>query len=165
MIKKLLSVFAFSFAFAAMAQVSFGGFPYNWEDKHVSSQILFNTMPAIDMEALAAEDAVVDQYKEAPYRFGFEHETAFGLNQASWRSIENDKSIWQFGIECSGARTINLIFEDFYLPKGSEMFIWSADREEFLGSFNHKNKQYIKKFIFFIVRLFYYIFRFLNQIF
>ena len=59
MIKKLLSVFAFSFAFAAMAQVSFGGFPYNWEDKHVSSQILFNTMPAIDMEALAAEDAVV----------------------------------------------------------------------------------------------------------
>ena len=113
MIKKILSVFAFSFAFAAMAQVSFGGFPYNWEDKHVSSQILFNTMPAIDMEALAAEDAVVDQYKEAPYRFGFEHETAFGLNQASWRSIENDKSIWQFGIECAGARTINLILEDF----------------------------------------------------
>ena len=141
MIKKILSVFAFSFAFAAMAQVSFGGFPYNWEDKHVSSQISFNTMPAIDMEALAAEDAVVDQYKEAPYRFGFEHETAFGLNQASWRSIENDKSIWQFGIECAGARTINLILEDFYLPKGAEMFIWSADREEFLGSFNHKNNQ------------------------
>ena len=141
MIKKLLSIFAFSFAFAAMAQVSFGGFPYNWEDKHVSSQISFNTMPAIDMEALAAEDAVVDQYKEAPYRFGFEHETAFGINQASWRSIENEKSIWQFGIECSGARTINLIFEDFYLPKGAEMFIWSADREEFLGSFNHKNNQ------------------------
>jgi hypothetical protein len=141
MIKKILSVFAFSLAFAAMAQVSFGGFPYNWEDKHVNSQISFNTMPAIDMEALAAEDAVVDQYKEAPYRFGFEHETFFGLNQASWRSIENDKSIWQFGIECAGARTINLIFEDFYLPKGAEMFIWSADREEFLGSFNYKNNE------------------------
>ena len=57
MIKKLLFIVAFSFAFAAMAQVSFGGFPYNWEDKHVSSQISFNTMPVIDMEALAAEDA------------------------------------------------------------------------------------------------------------
>ncbi|MEY3849876.1 MAG: hypothetical protein RJA38_317 [Bacteroidota bacterium] len=141
MIKKLLSVFMFSLAFAATAQVSFGGFPYHWEDKHVSSQISFTTMPSIDLEALAAEDAVVDQYKEAPYRFGFEHETAFGLNQASWRSIDDDRSIWQFGIECSGARTINLIFDDFYLPKGAEMFIWSADREEFLGSFNHKNNQ------------------------
>jgi hypothetical protein len=141
MIKKLIFVFAFSFAFAAMAQVSYGGFPFNWEDKHVSSQITFATMPAIDMETLAAEDAVVDQYKEAPYRFGFEHETAFGMNQASWRPTGNDKSIWQFGIECTGARTINLIFEDFYLPKGAEMFIWSADREEFLGSFNHKNNQ------------------------
>jgi hypothetical protein len=141
MIKKLLSVLAFSVAFAAMAQVSFGGFPYNWEDKHVSPQISFTTMPAIDIESLAAEDAVVDQYKEAPYRFGFEHETAFGLDQASWRSIDENKSIWQFGIECASARTINLIFEDFYLPKGAEMFIWSADREEFLGSFNHKNNQ------------------------
>jgi V8-like Glu-specific endopeptidase len=34
-----------------------------------------------------------------------------------------------------------LIFEDFFLPKGAQMFIWSADREEFLGSFNHKNNQ------------------------
>jgi lysyl endopeptidase len=141
MIKKLLSVLAFSVAIAATAQVSFGGFPFNWEDKHVSTQISFTTMPSIDMEALAAEDAVVDQYKEAPYRFGFEHETSFGLDQATWRSIENERSIWQFGIECADARTINLIFEDFYLPKGAEMFIWSADREEFLGSFNHKNNQ------------------------
>jgi len=141
MIKKIFFVFAFSLAFAGMAQVSFGGFPYNWDDKHVSPQISFTSMPAIDLEALAAEDAVVDQYKEAPYRFGFEHETSFGLNQAAWRSIENERSIWQFGIECDGARTINLIFEDFYLPKGAEMFIWSADREEFLGSFNHKNNQ------------------------
>jgi lysyl endopeptidase len=141
MMKKALCILAFSFAFAAMAQVSYGGFPFNWDDKRVSSQISFLTMPTIDMEVLEAEDAVVDQYKEAPYRFGFEHETAFGINQASWRSIENDKSIWQFGIECTSARTINLIFEDFYLPKGSEMFIWSADREEFLGSFNHQNNQ------------------------
>lgn len=141
MIKKLFSFLTFSAAFAALGQISFGGFPLSWEDKHVSSQISFTTMPSIDMEALAAEDAVVDQYKEAPYRFGFEHETAYGLNQAPWRTIGNDKSIWQFGVECAGARTINLIFEDFYLPKGSEMFIWSADREEFLGSFNHQNNQ------------------------
>jgi len=141
MIKKLLSIVAFSVAFATTAQVSFGGFPYNWEDKHVNSQISFTTMPSIDMESLSAEDAVVDQYKEAPYRFGFEHQTAFGINQASWRAIEENRSIWQFGIECTGAKSINLIFEDFYLPKGSEMFIWSADREEFLGSFDHRNNQ------------------------
>lgn len=141
MIKKLLSIVAFFVAFATTAQVSFGGFPYNWEDKHVNSQISFTTMPSIDMESLSAEDAVVDQYKEAPYRFGFEHQTAFGINQASWRAIEENRSIWQFGIECTGAKSINLIFEDFYLPKGSEMFIWSADREEFLGSFDHRNNQ------------------------
>ncbi len=137
--RKILLVLAAIISLDTFAQVSHGGYPFNWDDKHVSSQISFVSMPEIDLEALQAEDAIVDQYKEAPFRFGFEHETNLNEQSATWIDLGNGKSIWQLGIHCPEARSINLIFEEFYLPKGAEMFLWSTDREEFLGSFNHLN--------------------------
>jgi len=137
--KKTLLLLLTILSIQGFAQISQGGFPFNWEDKHVSTQINFVTMPEIDLVALQAEDAVVDQYKEAPFRFGFEHETNFNLQSANWQDLGNGSSLWQLGITCPNARSINLILEDFYLPKGAQMFLWSTDREEFLGSFNHLN--------------------------
>ena len=137
--RKFLLFVAAMVSLNTFAQVSHGGTPFNWEDKHVPSQITFVPMPVIALEALQAEEAIVDQYKEAPFRFGYEHETDFSEQSASWFEIGNGKSIWQLGIHCPDARSINLLFENFNLPKGSEMFIWSNDREEYIGSFNHLN--------------------------
>jgi len=140
MIKKLLVLGAFALSLNTIAQVSHGGQPFNWSDKHVSASIQVETLPAIDLAALAAEDAVVDQYKEAPYRFGYEHETSFDVqSHGEWRNLGNGKMIWQLGIVCPEARSLNFKFEDFYLPKGAELFIWASDREEYMGSFNHLN--------------------------
>jgi lysyl endopeptidase len=140
MIKRLLVFSAFVLSLNAFAQVSHGGQPFNWSDKHVSASIPVEIMPGIDVNALAAEDAVVDQYKEAPFRFGFEHETHLTLaNAGEWKNLGNGKMVWQLGIQCPGARSMNFKFEDFYLPKGAELYLWAADREEYMGAFNHLN--------------------------
>ncbi|MFM7722809.1 MAG: hypothetical protein ACKO7C_07375, partial [Bacteroidota bacterium] len=95
--RKFLLFVAAMVSLNTFAQISHGGTPFNWEDKHLSSQITFVSMPVIALEALQAEDAIVDQYKEAPFRFGYEHETDFSEQSTSWFEIGNGKYIWQLG--------------------------------------------------------------------
>jgi len=124
-----------------MAQLSHGGQPNNWANKTVPSSFSYERLGSIDRERLALEDAITDQYKDIPYRFGVEFETNFDINNAG--ILTNDAThgttTWMLGIECPGALSISIRFDEFQVPKGGELFIWSADRKEFLGSFNHKN--------------------------
>ena len=73
---KFLYLLALGLLTGAMssAQISYPGEPMRWHDKRFPDHLGFLEMPALDRAALAAEDAVVDQYKEAPWRFGVEHE-------------------------------------------------------------------------------------------
>ena len=141
MIKHLLTAAGLALSLFAAAQLSHGGQPLNWANKAVTSGIQYERMGAIDRERLALEDAITDQYKDIPYRFGVEFETNFDINNAG--IITNDANLgtttWMLGIECPGALSISIRFDEFQVPKGGQLFIWSADRKEFLGSFNHKN--------------------------
>ena len=55
----------------SQAQITYGGSP--WHEGPRPGAIEF---PALDLEALRAEDDVTDRYKEAPWRFGVEHDVA-----------------------------------------------------------------------------------------
>ena len=141
MIKPLLTAICLLAGTAAMAQLSHGGQPKNWEVKTTSADIRFERMGAIDRDRLALEDAITDQYKDIPYRFGAEFETNFNINNSG--AVTTDASTgtttWTLGLECPGALSMSIRFDEFVVPKGGQVFIWSADRKEFLGSFNHKN--------------------------
>jgi hypothetical protein len=141
MIKPLLTVICLLTGTAMVAQLSHGGQPKNWEVKTTSSQIRFERMGAIDREHLAMEDAITDQYKDIPYRFGVEFETNFNINNSG--TVTSDAATgttsWLLGLECPGALSMSIRFDEFSVPKGGSVFIWSADRREFLGAFNHKN--------------------------
>lgn len=128
---------------SAHAQISYGGEPYLWNNKELSAfDVTFERMPSIDKAQLAAQDAVTDQYKEAPYRFGVEHEVSVGIeNQGIWTILDNGDRIWRYGIECPEATSISLTFDTYQLPKGARLFIWNADRSKFLGSYTHKNNK------------------------
>ena len=72
----------------AFGQVAQGGFPWKWGADLDLSAIPSVTTAALDLETLAAEDAVTDQYKEAPWRFGVEREVDLGLEDAGDRRRE-----------------------------------------------------------------------------
>jgi lysyl endopeptidase len=141
MIKPLLTAICLLAGTAAMAQLSHGGQPRNWEIKSTPEHIRFERIGAIDPERLALEDAITDQHKDVPYRFGVEFETNFNINNSG--VITSDESTetttWTIGLECPGALSMSIRFDEFIVPKGGQVFIWSADRREFLGAFNHKN--------------------------
>jgi hypothetical protein len=141
MIKHLLTAACLFFSLISSAQLSHGGQPNHWANKTTPSGITFERMGAIDRERLALEDAITDQYKDIPYRFGVEFETNFSMENSGTFSHnpETGMSTWILGLECPGALSMSIRFDAFRVPKGGEVFIWSADRKEFLGAFNHKN--------------------------
>lgn len=123
------------------AQIQQGGEPFDWQNKSIDSQIPFLRTEPLNLQQLAAEDAVADQYKDAPYRFGVEYEVNIDLISQS-TVFQNEKhTIYQYGIECPDALNISLRFDTFNLPAGGSMYIWSADRREFIGSFNSTNNK------------------------
>ena len=144
MFRKLaLSSLFISFSIFSFAQISQGGEPINWSDKHLSSDFPFIHTESINRVAIDAEDAVVDQYKEAPYRFGIEHEVSYTMeNSGNWIvDPAGDLVVWQLGIHCPEATSVSLILDTFEIPKGGKLFVWNKERTHFLGSFTHENMQ------------------------
>ena len=123
----------------ASAQISRGGAP-NWHAVSFEAMPVLR-MPTVDLDALAAEDAVTDQYKEAPWRFGVEHEVAISPSTHGAWTQEGPERVWRLAVECPDALGISFLFDAYHLPKGGRLFIWNADRTDFIGSFDHRNNK------------------------
>lgn len=127
-------------ALPTFAQVSHGGHPlWNSAGTNMGNPAWpVHRMPGIDLDALRAADAVTDAVKSAPWRFGEEFEVDLGLEDGQWLEI-NGSAVWRTQIQAEGALAISLRFAEFAVPKGGRMFIWNADRIEFIGGFDHRN--------------------------
>src|ERR1035437_7035938 len=103
-------------------------------------------MPAFDLAALKAEDAVNDQSK-GPFRFGYNHYVNYNLtNSGIWTTLPNGDRVWQLGLKSTGAQSLNLAFDNFYLPDGAKLFIYTADKKFVIGAFTKQNNNISQKF-------------------
>ncbi len=138
------ALLAFSLALligpSASAQVAQGGAPWKWGQED-DSEYPELTTAELDLGALAAEDAVTDQYKEAPWRFGVERAVDLGLDDAGNWVLEKDRWIWRLGIHCPGATGIALHLGTFSVPPGAALYVWNAERTQYLGSFTEANEK------------------------
>lgn len=136
----LLCFFAVICTFAN-AQISQGGEPFNWSDKSLPANLTFIRTSSPDLQQLALQDAITDQYKDVPYRFGVEHDVTIDILAEGVQFKNEKRTIIQYGIECPGALNVSLTFSKFTLPAGSMMYIWSADRKEYIGGFNSEHRE------------------------
>lgn len=136
-----LLAFCVALFIPGIAQLSYEGEPLFWSDKRFPDHLSYRIMPELDLETLAAEDEVVDQYKEAPWRFGVEHDVSWTpYNSGVWTLAESEqREVWQLAIWCPEATSISFLFGNYRLKKGEELFIWTEDRTRFLGKFDHRN--------------------------
>lgn len=125
------------------AQLNHGGAPLNWSDKRLDGAIPFLVTPALDRALIAAQDAIGDPVKEAPWRFGIEVPVQAGLSDAGTWTLypEQNLAVWMLGIECPGATGISLEFSHFRVPKGGKMYLWDADRQLYRGALTHRNNK------------------------
>jgi lysyl endopeptidase len=128
------------------AQLSQGGTPYSFSANSAKQAIARMSMPSFDLAVLQAEDAVNDLSK-GPFRFGYNHMVNLGMNNSgTWTILSNGDKLWQIGITSAGAQTINLAFDDFYMPEGAKLFVYNASHSFVIGAFTNVNNQEDKQF-------------------
>ena len=127
-------------------QIQHGGTPYSFTHE-VSKEIPTITMPSFDLQAMVVEDEILYSGKGQPLRFGKEFDVDYNLeNSGQWIALPDGGQLWRLEVHSPGARSLNFLFDQFYLPEGGELFIYTPDHEVVLGSFNHTNNKPYNKF-------------------
>ncbi|MCZ4410739.1 T9SS type A sorting domain-containing protein [Cryomorphaceae bacterium 1068] len=135
----VLSFLLISLSVSTLGQISHGGEPYRWNSKDVLSYENYQ-LPEVDLKTLQEEDAINDKLKSAPYRFGKNIEVDIDIhNNGIWTELENGDGIWRLALNSKEATSLNFVFDSYIVPEGGQVFIYTEDKTQLLGSFTHEN--------------------------
>ena len=93
-------------------------------------QILID-LPSLDNEKLSKENEVIKGLK-MPYRFGKGHDVTYKIEEGDWVDCDNGR-VWSKTFRSKGALSLNFVFEDFYLPEESCLYIINQDSSLLYG--------------------------------
>ncbi|MDX2360615.1 MAG: T9SS type A sorting domain-containing protein [Crocinitomicaceae bacterium] len=131
------------FGSSTFGQTTDLGGPVSWKGKVGGNKdVTTISMPGFDLTAMQNEDAINDAAKDGPWRFGYKYTTDLTLeNSGTWTIMPNGSRLWRMGIECEGAQTINLLFEDFYMPEGASLYLHDYDNTNRVGAYTDRNNR------------------------
>ena len=96
-------------------------------------------LPSLDM-ARALQEETAEIGSVGPFRFGYKHRVNFNLsNSGEWTELPNGSRIWRLTILSPGALSINLVYNEFWIPEGAKLWIYSTDRSHSIGAFTSAN--------------------------
>jgi lysyl endopeptidase len=122
-----------TFVSLSAAQVGEGGTPPSFAGT-LATQVPTEVMPPLDVNKLLAEDAAQAD-KLAPFRFGWGHEVALGLQEAGlWEELPGGDRLWRLRVQSPGAWSLNLIFDRYQLPQGARLWVHN-DAGRVLGAY------------------------------
>lgn len=131
--------------FLSFSQVSNEGNPISWKVK--SNNLEKIVLPDFDLKQIQAEDKEKDAKGNAPWRFGYEHQLDVGLStHGQWTELSDGSRYWLLNIKSDGAKTMNFIFDEFYLPEGAKLYFYNANHSDVLGAYTHSQNRNDKIF-------------------
>ncbi len=138
----LLSISIF-IAFVVMAQQ-----PVSYEDvKGVLPQLTQYEVPEFNMEKIEQEDAVrleetgIENIGRVVYR---------SLNMKNcgvWTTFDDGSKLWRFQYHSKGAEGTCVYFDNYHVPEGGEVFLYSADKSYFIGPIGSEENNEHGKFV------------------
>ena len=134
----------FFFLGNSFSQISQGGVPFGLDlGKNLLQHAPLKSMPSFDIDGLRAEDEVRDLQPGQPYRFGYNFDVNFNLsNSGIWQEFEDGSKIWRLAIESKGALSLNFAFDNFKIPEGARLFIYTSCGKNVIGAFTSYNNQH-----------------------
>jgi lysyl endopeptidase len=128
-------------SFTMFAQVYEVGGPISFSTKNpISAPKDAVKMPEFNLVAVQEANAINAANKVGPFMFGFEHATDLTLtNSGQWTTLPSGDRIWRIRIQSPGALSLNFVFNDFYLPAGGHIHLYSPDKTFLLGAYTHQN--------------------------
>ena len=116
------------------------GLPISFSSNNLKPIIDVLQMPNFDLTKQLEADEYNHKNKIGPYRFGYEHIVSIDLITAGKQDIlANGDKLYRKKIICPGAYSINLVFDDFYIPEGAFLHIYNNDKTTIIGAYTHIN--------------------------
>ena len=138
---KIFSLFSFLFVSNSFfSQISNFGLPISYKDKFSKTKEFYQT-PIVN----AADQILLDEQEQKlnglkMYRFGKEFPVSIDLISESKKTIlHNGDCVYQFGIECKDAISINVIFDQFKLGKGVRVYLADVNEKSYDGAYTSLN--------------------------
>ena len=135
-----VSLILFLVCNSTLAQVSNLGVPVLFKEKLVKTKSFFQT-PAVDnLREIEAEKERSLLSKDKVFHFGKEHTVSIDVFAAAEKTIlPNGNLLYQFGIECKNAVSINLMFDKFELAQGVCLYFVDMEHKKFDGAYTSLN--------------------------
>ncbi|MBN2779027.1 MAG: PKD domain-containing protein [Bacteroidales bacterium] len=123
---------------SAFSQKSWGGLPVSFTNKNLSSNVDRVVLPQPDMTMIMQEDAQDEKNGEL-YKVGRIIPTNISIeNSGTWDILEDGTKIWRLEIACRDAQALMLLYNNFNLVEGSQLFLYNENRKQLLGYFDHR---------------------------
>ena len=140
--KILLGTLGILFALPLAAQVSHGGHPLPLAALRsaTADAQLFETLPSFDLSEQLRLDSLEQTDLRNGFHFAYKFMTDYTPDNSGVRFTTADGTkVWRLGIYSPGALSLNVLFSEYELPEGAQLFLYNADQSQVLGAFNHLN--------------------------
>lgn len=136
----LYGLLAVLFPFWLHAQPSEGGLPMSlrpeWKELAAAQPIGQYRAPALDMDAVRADDAARGGGNRFAAPIAVDIDPA---QSGQWLSLPNGDRIWRLQITSPGALALAVFYDDFYLPKGAKLYMYSPNAAQVRGAYTSQN--------------------------
>lgn len=134
-------VFTFILTSGAYAQENVGGTPMSFL-LNLNSDINTVVMPEVDAQSLLEEDAATAGIPDLPLRYAKVLDTDLNFNNSgTWENLPDGSRIWRLEIKSYDAKSLNLNYKNFFMPKGATFFVYNLNKSMVLGAFTEKNNK------------------------
>lgn len=118
------------------SQISEGGFPPSYDQAGLKSIGVIPTLQLkyIEINKLSQEDKA----NGTPMRYGVVEETELDIKTGLETEVDLG-TIWRYEIDSDNAKSIKLLFSDFIIPEGAQLFLYNTDYSVIYGAFTNAN--------------------------
>jgi hypothetical protein len=130
------------------AQISQGGIPSKTSVLKSSGTKVVEMPPFQNFLTSEIEaDALEHEKLLKPFEFAYPFDVDLTPeNSGEWFQGENGFYIWKLTIHSKGAKSLNLIFDEFKIPENARLFVFNENENHILGAFTQKNNKQSGKF-------------------
>jgi len=140
MLKNITLIVALFISANFIAQVTNQGKPMSWKLLNDSKSFEKIALPSFDLKAIQAEDKINDKLP-MPWRFGFKHELNYGFENGTCTTLDNGDRIWRIQFHSKDALSLNVIFDEYFLPEGAKIYLYNGDHSDLLGAYTANENQ------------------------
>ncbi|MCB0569329.1 MAG: hypothetical protein KDC66_06190 [Phaeodactylibacter sp.] len=132
---------------SAQAQVSAGGSPRSFSEgfqaRYSEGAVRSVKVPKLNLKRILREDA-----ERGGSRFAAPVKVSYSLDDSgTWTELEDGGMLWRLKATADGALGIAALYEDFHLPPGATLFMYSEDRSQVLGAYTFQNNSPTGRFL------------------